>query len=490
MPPPSYLSTFLELDFTQTLSTGKQEQSKPLIVKFIKKLYNKFMGENLTKLKVLGVLVLVIASIFCIYKFPLVLGLDIQGGTRLVLEAQSTETVKVNSDSVSGVMAVVRNRIDALGVTEPIIQKKGSNQVVIELPGIKDPEHAIKVLGETALLGFVEAEWSPGDETVLTPSKIKEIYGEGARLGKVEEKQGDRVTSVRPIILKNTVLTGGDLKGAWPGVDQYGNPIVDIEFNSKGAGIFANITEKNVGKPLAILLDNNIISAPEVREPIPSGRAQISGNFTIQQVQDLVVQLRGGSLPVPVKLIETKIVGPTLGKDSLDKSKFAGIIGIIAIVLFMAAYYRLPGFLAVISLVVYFFMTLAILSILRTTITLPGVAGFLLSIGMAVDANIIIFERLKEELQLGKNLRIAVDTSFHRAFAAILDSNVTTVIAALMLFLLGTGTIKGFAITLSVGIIVSMFAAITITKFFMDLLIDWKLVENEKSKMLYRGFGK
>ncbi|MCX5749624.1 MAG: protein translocase subunit SecD [Candidatus Saganbacteria bacterium] len=448
------------------------------------------MGENLTKLKVLSLLVLVAAAAFIAYKFPLILGLDIQGGTRLVLEAQSTKDYKAGDEAVSGVMAVIRNRIDALGVTEPMIQKKGSNQIVLELPGIKDPEHAIKVLGETALLEFAEAEWAPGDESVLSPSKVEQVYGKGARIDKYIDRRDGRIISERPIILKGTVLTGADLKGSWPGVDEFGNPNVDIEFNAKGAGTFANVTERNVGKPIAILLDKKIISAPSVREPIPSGRAQISGSFTIEQVQDLVVQLRGGSLPVPIKILETKIVGPTLGRDSLDKSKFAGLVGIIAIIVFMIAYYRFPGLLADLSLVFYFFFTLAVLSVLRTTLTLPGIAGFLLSIGMAVDANVIIFERLKEELQSGKDLRMAIDTSFHRAFAAILDSNVTTVIAAGMLFFFGTGTIKGFAVTLCVGIIVSMFTAILLTRFLMDLMIDWKLVTDPKSGMLYRGFGK
>ncbi|MFA5105039.1 MAG: protein translocase subunit SecD [Candidatus Margulisiibacteriota bacterium] len=448
------------------------------------------MGDSIIKIKVLGLILLVAVSIFIYYKIPLTKGLDIQGGTRLVLQAEDSATVSVGEESISGVVAVVRNRIDALGVTEPTIQKKGDKQVIVELPGVKDPDHAIKILGETALMEFVEAEWAPADEKLLTAEKIKALYGENARLAKVEDEKNGAATSERLIVLKTTVLTGADLKGAWPGVDQYGNPVVDIEFNSKGAGTFANVTERNVGRPIAIILDKKVISAPSVREPIPSGKAQISGGFTTQQMRDLVVQLRGGALPVPVKIVETKIVGPTLGKDSLDKSKFAGLIGIIAIVIFMVAYYRLPGFLADISLLVYFFLTIAVLCLLRTTLTLPGIAGFLLSIGMAVDANIIIFERLKEELQAGKNLRMAVDTSFHRAFTAILDSNVTTLIAAATLFWLGTGTIKGFAVTLSVGIIISMFTAIVITKFLMDLMIDWKLAEDEKSPLLYRGFGK
>ncbi len=448
------------------------------------------MGDTKIKLKVLGVILLVAVSAFIYYSMPFTMGLDIQGGTRLVLQLESSKSDIPRDEALSGVVAVIRNRVDGLGVAEPIIQRKGDSQVIVELPGIKDPDHAIKILGETALLEFVEAEWAPTDEKLLTTEKIKALYGDNARLAKVEDGKDGRVASERMIVLKSTVLTGADLKGAWPSVDQYGNPVVDIEFNSKGAGIFASVTERSVGRPIAIILDKKVISAPSVREPIPSGKAQISGGFTVQQMHDLVVQLRGGALPVPVSVVETKIVGPTLGRDSLDKSIVAGIIGIVAIVLFMTFYYRLPGFFASVALGVYFFITIAVLCLLRTTLTLPGIAGFLLSIGMAVDANIIIFERLKEELNSGKKLRMAVETSFHKAFSTILDANVTTLIGAATLFWLGTGTIKGFAVTLSAGIIVSMFTAIVITRFFMELLSDWNLVGDESSPLLYRGFGK
>jgi preprotein translocase subunit SecD len=358
----------------------------------------------------------------------------------------------------------------------------------VELPGIKDPDRAIKVIGDTAQLEFVEAEWAPGDEKVLSQKKIEEFYGRGARLDKVKEYRGNEVVSERPIILKGSALTGADLKGAWPGIDGYGNPVVDIEFNSKGAGTFANVTTRNVGKPLAILLDKKIISAPNVREPISGGRAQISGNFTIDEVQDLVVKLKAGALPVPVRIIENRVIGPTLGRDSIDKSKFAGIIGLVFIIFFMIAYYRYPGFLANIALTIYCILTVAVLALLHTTLTLPGIAGFLLSIGMAVDANVIIFERLKEELRTGKTVKLAIETSFKRAFAAILDSNVTTLIAAATLFWLGTGTIKGFAVTLSVGIVASMFTSLTITHMMLDMSVDGKILNSPESKMLYRGF--
>jgi preprotein translocase subunit SecD len=293
------------------------------------------------------------------------------------------------------------------------------------------------------------------------------------------------VVSEKPIVLKNTILSGGLLKGAWPGVDEYGNPVVDIEFNPEGTKIFASATSRSVGKPIAILLDKKIISAPNVREPIPSGKAQISGNFTIEEVQDLVIKLKAGALPIPVKPIETRIVGPTLGKDSIDKSKVAGLIGFAIIAAFMFLYYRLPGFLADIALGIYICIVLAVLALIHATLTLPGIAGLLLSIGMAVDANIIIFERLKEELRLNKTIKLSIDTSFKRAFTAILDSNVTTIIAAATLFFVGTGTIKGFAVTLSVGIAASMFTAIVVTRMLLNMLVDGKILSSSDTKLVY-----
>ena len=446
--------------------------------------------KNLNQLRFLAILAIAVISIIVIVKMPLTLGLDLQGGTRLVLEAYETPSAKVTDDSVAGVVAVIRNRIDALGVTEPTIQRKGRSQVIVELPGIKDPDRAIKVIGDTAQLEFVEAEWSPGDEKVLSPKRIEEFYGKGARLDKVKEYRGTEVVSERPIILKRSSLTGAELKGAWPGIDSYGNPVVDIEFTGKGSQMFADVTTRSVGKPLAILLDKKIISAPNVREPITGGRAQISGNFTIEEVQDLVVKLKAGALPVPVRAIENRVIGPTLGRDSIDKSKFAGMIGVIFIIFFMVSYYRYPGFLADIALVIYCLINIAILSLLRTTLTLPGIAGFLLTIGMAVDTNIIIFERLKEELNTGKTVALAIETSFKRAFTAIFDSHVTTLIAAATLFWLGTGTIKGFAVTLSVGIVASLFTALTITHMMLEMSVDGKIITRTDSKLLYRGFRK
>ncbi|MFA6431101.1 MAG: protein translocase subunit SecD [Candidatus Margulisiibacteriota bacterium] len=444
------------------------------------------MKDNFNQLRILILFGVVGLSVFIIMKFPITLGLDLQGGTRLVFEGKETDKVKITDDAMTGVVVVIRNRIDALGVSEPTIQRKGKDQVIVELPGIKDPARALKLIGDTALLEFVEAEWSPNNLKNIPADKLKSFYGAEAKLDVVIEEKDGRVESERPIILKKTVLTGADLKGAYPGLDQYGNPVVEIEFNDNGSKIFADVTSRLVEKPIAIVLDHKIISAPNVREPIPSGKAQISGNFSAENVQDLVIKLKAGALPIPVKLLETRIVGPTLGRDSIDRSKAAGIIGFALIVMFMVLYYRLPGFIADVALMIYVPMTLAGLCLFHATLTLPGIAGFLLSIGMAVDANVIIFERLKEEIRLKKTIKNSIDAAFQRAFAAILDSNVTTVIAAATLFAVGSGTIKGFAITLIVGILASMFTALYLTRMMLDMMVDAKILNKPESKLIYK----
>ncbi|OGC06854.1 protein-export membrane protein SecD [candidate division WOR-1 bacterium RIFOXYD2_FULL_36_8] len=442
--------------------------------------------KNINQFRSLIILFVVAASVFVIYSMPINLGLDLQGGTRLVFVGQSTEKVEVNDDSMDGVVAVIRNRIDSVGVSEPVIQRKGKDQVIVELPGVKDPDRAIKIIGDTALLEFIEAEWAPAGGDVLTPEKVKEYYGSSARLGSVDHTENGKVVSSQPIILKDTAITGSDLKAVYPQVDEYGNPSVGFELNSEGASVFARLTTRHVKKPIAILLDKKIISAPNVNTPITEGKGIITGNFSAEEVRDMVVKLKAGSLPIPIKIGETRIVGPTLGRDSIEKSRFAGIIGFLFIVLFMVFYYRLPGFIAILSLIIYIFVTLALLSLIRTTLTLPGIAGFLLSLGMAVDANIIIFERLKEELRSGKKIKSALDASFDRALSTIVDSNVTTIVAAATLFFIGTGTIKGFAVTLSVGILASMFTAITLTKMMLNMLIDSGVVSDPNTKLVYK----
>ena len=372
-------------------------------------------------------------------------GLDLQGGTHVVLEAVDTEQAQVNDDAMNRVIAIMEKRVNALGLTEPIIQREGERRVIIELPGVKDPDAAIKTIGKTAMLEFRDEEG-------------------------------------------NTVLTGTDLKDAQASTNpQTGQNVVNLEFSDEGAQKFADLTMKNVGRTIAILLDGEVLTAPNVREPILGGRAEITGQKTLEEAQNLAVVLRSGALPVKVEIIETRTVGPTLGQDSKDKSQFAFAVGLGAVVFFMVFFYHFSGFIADVALMAYTIMLLGILYLMDATLTLPGVAGIILSIGMAVDANVLIFEHFKEEYQInGKSLRLAMDAGFKRAFTTIFDSNVTTLIAAGVLFFLGTGTIRGFAITLGVGTILSMFTAITLTQFMLKLMINSKLSENPR---LYGATG-
>ena len=372
-------------------------------------------------------------------------GLDLQGGTHVVLEAVDTEQAQVNDDAMNRVVAIMEKRVNALGLTEPIIQREGERRVIIELPGVKDPDAAIKTIGKTAMLEFRDEEG-------------------------------------------NTVLTGTDLKDAQASTNpQTGQNVVNLEFSDEGAQKFADLTMKNVGRTIAILLDGEVLTAPNVREPILGGRAEITGQKTLEEAQNLAVVLRSGALPVKVEIIETRTVGPTLGQDSKDKSQFAFVVGLGAVVLFMIFFYHLSGFIADVALMAYTVMLLGILYLMDATLTLPGVAGIILSIGMAVDANVLIFEHFKEEYQVNqKTLRLAMDAGFKRAFTTIFDSNVTTLIAAGVLFFLGTGTIRGFAITLGVGTILSMFTAITLTQYLLKLMINSKLSD---SPWLYGANG-
>ena len=372
-------------------------------------------------------------------------GLDLQGGTHVVLEAVDTEQAQVNDDAMNRVVAIMEKRVNSLGLTEPIIQREGERRVIIELPGIKDPDAAIRTIGKTAMLEFRDEEG-------------------------------------------NTVLTGTDLKDAQASTNpQSGQNVVNLEFSDEGAQKFADLTMKNVGRTIAILLDGEVLTAPNVREPILGGRAEITGQKTLEEAQNLAVVLRSGALPVKVEIIETRTVGPTLGQDSKDKSQFAFVVGLGAVVLFMIFFYHLSGFIADVALMAYTVMLLGILYLMDATLTVPGVAGIILSIGMAVDANVLIFEHFKEEYQVNqKTLRLAMDAGFKRAFTTIFDSNVTTLIAAGVLFFLGTGTIRGFAITLGVGTILSMFTAITLTQYLLKLMINSKLSD---SPWLYGANG-
>lgn len=382
-----------------------------------------------------------ILLVFGFYIHPLALslkqGLDLQGGTHVVMEAVDTPQSPVTEDAMQRVVKIMEHRVNELGLTEPIIQRQGSRRVIIELPGVKDPEAAIALIGKTALLEF-------------------------------KDESG------------KTVLTGKDLKDAKAQIIQNTRNEVALEFTDEGAKKFADLTTKNVGKHIAILLDNQVLTNPVVQEPIPNGKAVITGQRTIQEAQSLAILLRSGALPVKVNIIETRTVGPTLGQDSKEKSKTAFAISVIAIVVFMLAFYRMSGFVANTALVLYILLLLAIMKALNATLTLPGIAGIILSMGMAVDANVLIFERFKEEFRNGKTLRAAMDAGFARAWNTILDSHVTTLVAAIVLFFAGSGPIKGFAISLGVGIILSLFSAIVVTRFLLKSLMNSNVFKNGK----------
>lgn len=386
-----------------------------------------------------AVIAIIVAFAFCVKPLAMSIkqGLDLQGGTHVVLEAIDTPEAKVDDDSVKRVIKIIERRVNELGLTEPIIQQEGQRRIIVELPGIKDPDSAIKLIGKTAMLEF-------------------------------QDSKG------------NIVLTGSDLKDAQAQMDQAKQHLVALEFTKEGGEKFAKLTAENIGKPISILLDKQVLTSPVVQAVIPNGKAVITGNRSMEEAQDLAILLRSGSLPVKIEVMETRTVGPSLGQDSKDKSVVAFMVGIGAVVIFMLLFYRMSGFIANIALLLYTLLTLLALNMLNATLTLPGIAGIILSIGMAVDANVLIFERFKEEIRAGKTLRAAMDAGFHRALTTIIDSNVTTAIAGVVLFFLGTGSVKGFAVTLLVGIVISMFTAVTVTQFLMKTLLNSKAVTNSK----------
>ena len=394
------------------------------------------------------IVAIVIASIVTIYKVPTKLGLDLVGGSRIMLEAKTTDSVrKITPEVMSRLKVAIDNRVNKLGVSETSVAIVGDKRLLVEIPNVTDLKEAEAFLGKTALLEF--------KQPVLDSNKQPKRDEKGL------------------MIWEPTGLTGEDLKSAAIGSDQTGQWTVSLEFNGTGANKFAELTQKLVGQQMAIFFDGEEISAPVIREAIFGGRAEISGGssgFAYEEAEKMVNLLNAGALPVPSDIIEENTVGPTLGADSIEKSKFAGFLGVGLVMLFMLLYYRLPGLIADMALVIYALILFALFKIIPVTLTLAGIAGFILSVGMAVDANILIFERTKEELRAGRNLFTAINSGFDRAFTSIFDSNMTTVLACVILYFLGTSVVKGFALTLAIGVLVSMFTAITVTKNFMHLI--------------------
>jgi preprotein translocase subunit SecD len=405
---------------------------------------------------VLGGLYVVVEPIpqaFKLKPVPVALGLDLRGGAQLTLLAKpTTEVPKVTSEILQGVKVVIEQRVNGLGVAEATVQQKGVDQLLIQLPGVKDPDRAIKLLGDTAQLDFRE---QVGTDPTGAPQ------------------------------WKKTGLTGGDLKKSTPKSTQGRAWDVALEFTPRGGELFAKLTGNlgGTGRRLGIFLDNKLVSAPTVGpefagKGITGGQAVITGAFTAQEATDTATKLNAGALPVPVEVIENRTVGATLGEDSLRKSLTAGLGGTIAVLAFMLLYYRMPGFFADISLLIYTLTTLAIFKLIPVTLTLPGIAGFILSIGIAVDANVLIFERTKEEIKSGKKIFTAVEAGFSRAFSSILDSHVTTLVSCTVLFVLGSGILRGFALTLGIGILVSLFSALTCTRTFLYLALNIPSLRN------------
>lgn len=379
-------------------------------------------------------------------------GLDLQGGTHLVYQTDLSKTTGSADDAVAGVVKVIRNRVDSLGVSEPVIQKTRDNsRVIVELPGVNDVNQAISIIGQTAQLEFREG-----------------IAGKSL-------DNNNQVSSQEYSAWQDIGLTGADFIAAESQIGQGSNSIVRqaqvaIEFNAKGAKIFAEATKRNLKKPIAIFLDQKLISAPTVETEITDGKAVISGNFDLASAKNLAIQLKAGALPVPVKLISQNNIGATLGQEAVNKSIVAGLLGLLMVLLFMLISYRLPGLVAAVALVLYALVALAVYIAVPVTLTLAGIAGFIISIGMAIDANILIFERMKEELREGKTVRAAIDAGFSRAWTSIRDSNVSTLITCVILYYFGSGLIRGFAVTLGIGVVVSLFSAITVSHTLLQLV--------------------
>ena len=447
------------------------------------------------------IIVLVIAAITLLVNKPMRLGLDLQGGSQLTIQIETTKDHPVITQSdLEAVKKVIENRINGLGVSEALIQAASGNKVLVQLPGVNDPQQAERVLGGTAQLEFREqkagTEGQLGAElAVLEAAKQKqEAFKKSKSTDKAAIAENQAIVEKQQTeigkLFGPVAIGGKRLKYASPQPVGSGGWEVALEFDGAGGDAFANLTKNlaGTGRSIGVFLDRDPISTPTVKAEfaatgIAGGKAVITGNFTTEKATDLAVQLRGGSLPVPVKIVENRTVGATLGRDSIQSSVYAGLGGLALVAIFMGVYYRLPGIVADIALIIYSLLSLAAFNILDVTLTLPGIAGFILSIGMAVDANVLIFERTREELRSGKTLYKSVEAGFHRAFDSILDSHVTTLISCGALFFLGSGLVKGYAVTLAVGVALSLFTSLTCTRTFLLLLVLGFPVLRQKTQL-------
>jgi preprotein translocase subunit SecD len=389
---------------------------------------------------------------------------DAGGGLVRMTVPQAAITDRIRQ-SVEQSIQIVEKRVNELGTVEPLIQRQGADRILVQVPGLQDPTRLKEILGKTAKMDFRMVDSSvPADQAVQ---------------GRVPADSDVLMSSQPPkvpyVVKKQVLVSGGDLTDAQPGFDQRtSEPIVSFRFNTNGARKFAQATSENVGQPFAIVLDNEVISAPVIREPITGGSGQISGNFTVQQANDLAILLRAGALPAPLTIIEERTVGPGLGQDSIEKGELAAYVGSIMVIVFMLLTYRLFGVFANIAVAINVAMIFGLLSLLNATLTLPGIAGIVLTVGIAVDSNVLIYERIREEIRGGRTAISAIDAGFKRALATILDSNITTFIAAAVLFYIGTGPVRGFAVTLGIGIITTVFTAFTLTRLIVAGWVRWK----------------
>ncbi|MBK9209241.1 MAG: protein translocase subunit SecD [Anaerolineales bacterium] len=390
------------------------------------------------------------------------LGLDLRGGLQALLEADVPAETEVTAEDLLNAKNILQNRANALGVSEVVMQTAGDRRIVAEFPGVTNPEEVVAALKQTALLEFVDMGTTPVLEGTIVQTDF------GIENAPAVNEAGETIY--------HTVMTGAALQTASVSRSDTGQYAISFVLKSDATDIFGEYTTSHQGQYLAIVLDKQVISAPVIQSPITSGEGQISGSFTQDAAQTLAVQLRSGALPIPIKVVESRTVGPTLGEESLRKSVLAGLIGLAVVILFMGIYYRVPGVVADLALICYAIFTLMLFKLIPVVLTLPGIAGFILSVGMAVDANVLIFERLKEELRNGRNLRQAIDLAWSRAWPSIRDSNTSTLITCVILFFLGSrfgaGMVKGFSITLALGVGVSLFTAIIVTRTFLHTLLD------------------
>ena len=396
------------------------------------------------------------------------------GVTTVIMELTKEESEQVEKLAVDQALETIRNRIDQFGVAEPDIRRQGEKRMLIQLPGIKDTDRAKDLIGRTALLEFKLVD----DTQDVTAAVQGNVPAGREVLYRVDEDAESGKISKIPFLLKRrTLLTGASLTNARVDFDQFNIPFVSINFDKKGARVFERVTGENVNKRLAIVLDDTVASAPVIQEKIAGGQARITGNFTLEEAKDLAIVLRAGALPAPVNILEERTVGPSLGADSIRKGLISMCIGGILVVLFMIVYYKGSGVIADVALILNIILIAGGLAGFKATLSLPGIAGIILTIGMAVDANVIIFERIREELTLGRTPRAAIDAGYERATLTILDANVTTLIAAVVLFQFGTGPIKGFAVTLSLGVIASLFTSLVMSRLIFDYILMGRKVK-------------